>query len=174
MRYATQADMEVRFGADALRDAALAGTDASDPAPRIKAALDDASAAMDAALVVRFDLPLPAGHDEILWGDGEGLEWGDGTTIEWVQLLGERWRSLRSIACDLARERLYVNSVPEAVTEAANRARRLLSEIASGGAQLVASDGTSPETNDQPRQVAGLPGAKRKTGVFTPSALEGF
>ncbi len=101
MSYAARADMEARFGADEIN--ALTG----DTDVRLEAALADADAMIDAALVPAYDLPLP---DCPL---------------------------LTAIAADLARARLYDEEPPKQVLGAASAARGQLKKIAEGKVSLV-------------------------------------
>jgi len=80
---------------------------------RAAAALADADAEIDAVLASAYDLPLTGVHP-----------------------------ALKSIACDLARLRLYDDAVPaEAVLGRATRSRARLREIADGKSALVDEDG---------------------------------
>ncbi len=104
-KYASPGDMRLRFGAaeiDGLTDPD--GT-------RLNAALNDARAAIDAALAAAYDLPVP---DCPL---------------------------LRVIACDLARARLYDDDPPKRVLGAASTARKYLRNIVGNTMSLVDADG---------------------------------
>lgn len=107
MAYATQDDLIKRYGeAELAQVADMIGAGEAD-ADVVGNALTDADAEIDAALVGRYALPLPA-----------------------VPVL------LTRIACDLARESLYADNPPKEVTERAKRARDLLGGIASGKMRL--------------------------------------
>ena len=149
MSYATQADLEGRFGAAAVSKAALGGsaTGVTDAAPRIATALSDAAAEIDAALAASFALPLA-------------------TT--------KTWPGLRAIQCDIAQMLLFGQSVPDAVRDRARDARSRLGLIASGARQLLDGDGTALERRDQPRTADELPGVEAKAMVMTDDNLEGF
>ena len=73
-----------------------------DGAARMDAALADAAAAIEAMLREAFEAPLPDGSYPLL----------------------------TAVACDLARERLYDDKAPEAVTARAELARASLTDIA--------------------------------------------
>ena len=105
MRYASRADLAARFGAGEMDDLAPLDGAAS---PRADAALDDASAEIDAAISETYTLPL-AGS----------------------------WPSLTAICCDLARAMLYDDDAPERVLGALSSARKRLREIAAGARRLV-------------------------------------
>ena len=112
MAYATAGDLRARFQGESAADGeidALAG--AGDA--RLTAALEDASAAIDAALHERHPLPLGGGP----------------------------WPLLRAIACDLARLRLYDDEAPERVTAAGAAAGAQLQALADGRAALVDAAG---------------------------------
>ena len=80
---------------------------------RLTSAVADASAEIDAHIHDLYELPLPAGP----------------------------WPLLRAAACDLARQRLYDNEAPDTVRYAADRARKRLRELASGGTAIVSEAG---------------------------------
>ena len=85
-------------------------TDDSDAhAAIVSAAIADASSEIDAALAVAYDLPL-----------GQGP-----------------WPVLESVACDLARARLYDDAPPENVVARQNSARARLREMSAGSMRLV-------------------------------------
>ena len=115
MIYATAAEMRGRFQAERpdgdadLEIDCLAG--AGDA--RLTAALEDASAEIDAALHDIFPSPLPAGP----------------------------WPLLRPIACDLARLRLYDDEAPKRVLGAGSSARGRLRRLAAGETALVDAAG---------------------------------
>ncbi len=111
MGYATRDDLIRRFGADEI-DSLDAGS-ASGAWPRLQAALADADAEINAVLAARWSLPLPAGLYPLL----------------------------NAIACDIARSRLYDETITEAVQERAMRARAKLRRIGAGGYDLVTDAG---------------------------------
>ena len=80
---------------------------------RAQAALDDAGAEIDAALAETYTLPLRTGT----------------------------WPALVSIACDIARARLYDNSAPERVLGRLSSARKRLRMLGSGETRLVDATG---------------------------------
>ena len=114
MTYATRADLEARFGADEIEDLAPAPEEGQ-PDLSIQAAVADAAAVIDGVLARAYDLPLQSGSP---------------------------WPVLTSIATDLARQRLYGEEAPKAVSERARRARALLDGIAAGAVDLVNAGGT--------------------------------
>lgn len=103
-------------------------------------ALADAASEIDGALVERYALPLPA---------------------------EAAYPSLRDIACDLARERLYDDEEIEAVMRGAKRARSRLERIRTGSERLYDAD-----FNLIPALVKAARGGPDP--VFTPAALEGL
>ncbi len=109
MTYATPQSLIDRFGQSELDQVADIGAGVADAA-RVAQALGDADAEIDAALLGRYALPLATVPD-----------------------------LLERIACDLAREFLYKDQPPEAVSEAAKRARALLAQIAAGKMRLDAA-----------------------------------
>ncbi len=118
--------------------ARLADTGEGVGAARLDAALADAAAAIDAALGGSFDLPLPGGP------------------------------LLVGLACDLARERLYDDNAPEAVTSRADQARTALADIVAGKATLIdAAGNTIPRTGTGARAGGPAP-------VMTPENLQGL
>ena len=134
MTYATRADLDARFGTGEM-DSFLNASD-----DKIGAALADASAEIDAALGMAYDLPLPEGDFPVL----------------------------RSIACDLARLRLYDDAPADAVTDRARRARALLKDMAAGGTALLQTDGRPVPRRSQPPQASG------PAPVMTGDALAGL
>ncbi len=138
MIYAARSDLEARFGADEV--ARLADTGEGVGAARLDAALADAAAAIDATLGETYAPPLPDGPYPLLVG----------------------------VACDLARERLYDDKAPEAVTSRADHARTALAEIAAGKATLIdAAGNTVPRTGTGARAAGPAP-------VMTPENLQGL
>lgn len=106
---------------------------------KVAAAIADASAEIDGVLAIAYDLPLPEGT----------------------------WPLLTGIACALARHRLYDDAEPEAVKEAALRARAKLRSIADGKYRLVATNGALAARRTAAKAISPDP-------VFTRKALEGF
>lgn len=110
MVYATRQDLEERFdGNDEIDN--LADPDDDGTTDRTPEALADASAEIDGYLAVAYDLPLPAG----------------------------RYPILVSIACDLARDRLYDDAKLKAPKKAAMKARDQLAKLRDGK-MFLASD----------------------------------
>ncbi len=112
MIYAIRADLEARFGASEIERLGDGGLPAGE-AGKIDAALSDADAEIDAALAELYVLPLPAGDYQLL----------------------------TSIACDLARARLYDDAAPEAVTGRARMGREVLAALKKGDLLIVGKDG---------------------------------
>lgn len=107
MAYATLADLYARFGREEIDQVAdTDGTGSADPV-LVGRALDDAAAEIDAALVGRYQLPMVP-----------------------VPPL------LTRIACDLARESLYSDTLPDVADARAKTARGLLRAIATGQLRL--------------------------------------
>ncbi len=122
MPYASLPDLIARFGEDEIVQ--LTDTDGShEPdAVVVARALADADAEIDAALAGRYTLPL-AQVPELL----------------------------RRIACDLVRELLYTDTLPEVVKQRAQTARGLLRGVASGVTRfdgLAAAVTASPAASD--------------------------
>ena len=117
--YATAQDLVDRFGADEIAEllALPRGADAAAiaAAPKMARALSDTATEIDAALAVRYDLPLAPGTYPLL----------------------------RNLACDLARRRLYDEQPTDAVRNAASRARSQLKLLAAGDLVLLSDDGMS-------------------------------
>lgn len=82
---------------------------------RVAEALADADAEINARLAVAYDLPL---------ADGD-------------------YPQLKALACDLARYRLYDDSMPDQVRNNASGARRRLRELAEGVTALLDADGST-------------------------------
>lgn len=112
MPYATRDDLAARFGADEIDD--LAPADDAGVSVRADAALADADAEIDAALAECYPVPLPAGAYPLL----------------------------TSLACDLARARLYDDAAPKRVLKRAAAARARLGRIVAGELHVVAAHGT--------------------------------
>lgn len=107
MPYATQADLEARFGVDELTQLTdRVGAGVPDAAI-VARALADADAEIDGYLASRYDLPL--------------------TTVPPV---------LARIACDIARYRLWEDRASEEVRLRYEDARRMLESIARGQVSL--------------------------------------
>lgn len=132
MTYATQADLVARFTESEIGQ--VADTDGSgeiDPA-LVARALADADAEIDAALAVRYQLPLAS-----------------------VPPL------LVRIACDLARFSFYTDAVPEVVALRQKNAVRLLADIAAGRVSLglatppAAADSGNPVLVKSPARIFG-------------------
>ena len=102
MGYAVQADLVERFGTEEITDVSGDGSGTLD-STRVTRALTDADAEIDASLAGRYTLPL-----------------------------AETPPLLKRLACDLARETLYLGPAPEHITERAKQARALLASIAAG------------------------------------------
>ncbi len=111
-----------------------------DGAARMDAALADAAAAIEAMLGETFALPLPDGPYPLLTG----------------------------VACDLARERLYDDKAPEAVTARAELARASLTGIAGGQTALIDAEGEVI----RPRCVSARAGGPEP--AMTPENLQGL
>ena len=119
MAYATYAQMAARFGAelDDLRGAGRAPAegetaDADDMVyDRVRTALEDASADIDAELATAWDLPLP--------------------------LPATQYAFLEAIACDLARLRLYEEDPTKAVLKRADDASARLGQLVEGKRELI-------------------------------------
>jgi phage gp36-like protein len=119
MSYATLADLTARFGETEINQ--IADTDRTgtpDPA-LIQRALGDADSEIDAALRGRYRLPVRPTPPVII-----------------------------RIACELAREALYVDAAPELVANRAKWARETLKGIARGELQLG-----NDVANHAPREV---------------------
>jgi len=100
--YATQADLIERFGTEEITDVSGDGSGTLD-STRVARALADADAEIDASLAGRYTLPL-----------------------------AEVPALLKRLACDLAREALYLGPAPEHIVERAKQARAMLAAIAAG------------------------------------------
>lgn len=91
--------------------------------PRTVAALADAAAVIDSSISARYALPLATGP----------------------------WPLLRSMACDLARARLYDDASVEQPRKMEKRALALLAAIAKGDVRLADASGAEPTTRNHPR-----------------------
>jgi len=111
-----------------------------DGAARMDAALADADARINAVLGEAFDMPLPDGRYPLLVG----------------------------VACDLARERLYDDAAPDAVTARAKIARATLEDIATGKTALIDGEGAVR----RPRNTGPRAGGPKP--AMTPDALRGL
>lgn len=107
MPYATLSDLVERFGQDEIDGIADITGDGVREADTVKRAGADADAEIDAALSLRYKVPLRP-----------------------VPLLVKR------IACDLMRERLYTLNCPDTVRDFAKAARVLLKSLATGESVL--------------------------------------
>lgn len=103
MGYASLTDLISRFGEDEIVQLTDSERTGEPDAVIVGRALGDADAEIDGALSGRYALPL--------------------VTIPEL---------LRRIACDLARESLYTDALPDLVKSRAATARRLLASVASG------------------------------------------
>lgn len=103
MAYATLADLITRFGEREIVQLTDTEQTGAPDGVTVGRALGDATAEIDAALVGRYKLPM----------------------VPVPELL-------RRIACDLAREALYTDTVPDVVKNRAATARRLLASVAAG------------------------------------------
>lgn len=103
MAYATLADLMTRFGEREIVQLTDTEQTGAPDSVTVGRALGDADAEIDAALVGRYQLPM-APVPELL----------------------------RRIACDLARESLYTDTVPDVVKNRGTTARRLLTSVANG------------------------------------------
>ena len=139
MTYATRQDLVDRFGASEIEALDDGGSGDEPVYAKISAAIADASAEIDGMLAICYKLPLP-----------------DGT-----------WPLLTGIACTIARHRLYDDAEPEAVKEAALRARAKLKSIGEGKYRLVTTSGTLAARRTAARAISPDP-------VMTRKALEGF
>ena len=113
---------------------------------RIELGLNDAAAEIDAALVTIYRLPLEPGP----------------------------WPSLRSIQCDLARERLYERQVTETVADRAAIARAALMRLNSGKDALLDAGGTVAPYGSSPTGEGSPAKFKGPATVMTSDNLEGF
>jgi phage gp36-like protein len=115
MTYATQADLETRFGTEELAQRTDRINGSVIDASVISRALADAEAEIDGYLAKRYQLPL--------------------ATVPAV---------LGRIACDLARYYLYDDRVIEVVRKRYEDAVRLLKAMASGEVKLDAAEALEP------------------------------
>lgn len=106
MPYATLQDLVDRFGSEVTQLTDLSGAGVPDAAV-VARALADAADEIDSALRGRYTLPIAPVPD-----------------------------LLNRIACDLAREALFVQAVPEVVAERAKISRQMLADLAVGRRQL--------------------------------------
>ena len=79
------------------------------------------------------------------------------------------WPQLTAICCDLAREQMYDEAPPDAVTARARRARAMLKRLASGEARLVDANGMAPRL-----QKGALASRAGPRPVMTSENLAGF
>jgi phage gp36-like protein len=108
MTYATQTDLEERFGSDELAHRTDRAAGVVIDAAVLGRALADADAEIDGYLATRYTLPLASTPPV-----------------------------LNRLACDLARYRLYDDGVPETVRLRYQDAVSLLKRMASGEVQLA-------------------------------------
>ena len=108
MPYAAPADLRARFQGERSGDVEIDDLAGTGDA-RLTAALADASIEIDSVIGHLFVLPLPAAV----------------------------WPLLRSVACDIARLRLYDDEAPKRVMGAASAARSRLRRLAGGELALV-------------------------------------
>ncbi|WP_420585831.1 phage protein Gp36 family protein [Ruegeria sp.] len=141
MSYATRQDLIDRFGADEI--AALDAGTGPETYPRVKAAIADATAEIDAVLSARWDLPLPAGDYPLL----------------------------TAIASDIARARLYDDAAPETVRDRATRARAKLRTIPEGRYQLVTAAGAEAPARQQDDAAGQICGPRPRFGRDTLEGL---
>ena len=113
-------------------------------AKRLGVALGDAAAEIDAHLATAFTVPLPGGP----------------------------FPMITSIACDLARIRLYDEAATDTVRDMAKRARLLLDRLVSGEADLLDADGRSLAPRDGGSQSGAV--ATGPSPVFSRDAFKGF
>jgi len=117
MPYATQADLEIRFGAaEILQLADRNGDDVADSGV-IAGALAEADAEIDAHLAARYTLPL--------------------ATVPEI---------LTRLACDIARYRLAADNPMEEVRKRYEDARRMLESLAAGRVSLGLPTASAPPT----------------------------
>lgn len=107
MPYCTRADLDARFGADAVDQLIYDAATGAPSAARLAQAIADADAEIDGYLAVRYTLPLP--------------------TVPTV---------LARIACDVVRHRLMRDQASEEVRRRYEDARRMLEGIAAGRVSL--------------------------------------
>lgn len=130
MSYALQADLIDRYGTEEITDVSGDGSGVLD-STRVSRALADAEAEIDASLAGRYTLPL-----------------------------AEVPALLKRLACELAREALYLGPAPEHIVERAKQARALLASIAAGKMRFeIPEVGGAPAPSSPPGAVfhAGRP-----------------
>lgn len=128
MPYATQADLETRFGAaEILQLSDRDGAGGADPGV-VEAALAAAAVEIDGYLAVRYALPLAAVPDLV-----------------------------REIACDLARYRLWKDQAPERVRQAQEDAVAQLKRLSAGVMRLTGAAGTEPAAGPVGGVLADVP-----------------
>jgi phage gp36-like protein len=125
MTYAVAQDLIDRFGLAELNQLADRVNGVAYDPNVVAQVLSDTTAEIDAALASRYDLPL--------------------TTVPTL---------LVGIACDLARWRLWIDSAPQRVTDAAVNARKLLAALASGAMSLGLPAVSEPVTAMRPKYAA--------------------
>jgi len=119
MPYATQADLETRYGATEVLQLADRNADDTADTGVIDAALADASHEIDGYLAVRYTLPL-----------------------------SETPALLTRLCCDIARYRLWSDDATDQIRQRYEDAVTLLTRLSSGSVQLglSATDAVSPAT----------------------------
>ncbi|MCM2340425.1 DUF1320 domain-containing protein, partial [Rhodoferax sp.] len=108
MTYATQSDMEERFGSTELAQRTDRAAGVVIDATVLARALADAAAEIDGYLATRYTLPLPSTPPVV-----------------------------NRLACEIARYRLYDDGVPETVRVRYQDAVSLLKRLSSGEVQLA-------------------------------------
>lgn len=125
MTYATQQDLEDRFGSAELLAIADRDNSGQVDAAVITLALEDADAKIDTYLAKRYTLPL-----------------------------AETPRVITSTAADIARFRLYAANPPDDVRAAFDQAMRYLKDLSSGAAELETPAGAAHTPAGKPVQTA--------------------
>jgi phage gp36-like protein len=135
MSYASQADMEERFGATELAQRTDRISGETIDATVLARALADADAEIDGYLATRYTLPLPSTPPAI-----------------------------NRLACEIARYRLFDDGVPETVRVRYQDAVSLLKRLSSGEVQLAGispvvvagGTGNAVATRTAPKQFDGI------------------
>jgi len=112
MTYATKDDLYARFGETEILELADRDGDSIADSGVVEQALADADAMIDSYLSGRYDVPLADPPAQIV-----------------------------TIACDLARARLWTGEPPSAVTEALRSARDFLQRVSDGKLTLTNATG---------------------------------
>ena len=126
MSYATQADLEARYGAEEVLQLADRNGDGVIDAGVVEQALADAGAEIDGYLGSRYQLPL-AGAPQIV----------------------------NVYACDIARYRLYANAATEEVRNRYQDAIKFLKLAAEGKVMIGPSNGSAPREAAGAEMVSG-------------------